>query len=148
MLSYTKDLLLHSAPFSCCTATQKGKISHKHLGCLSFTGSTFTANQNRIAFPLMDHCPVSSKGSSIYHANKTQIIVISLLKLGGTCKQHLQWQRHEGLILQMVLPCIVASYVYHTNEAIFEMDLLQLRYFLYKSVIISNIKRWALLSVL
>lgn len=61
--------------------------------------------------------------------------------------QHLQWQRHEGLILQMVLPCIVASCVNHTNEPIFEMDLLQLRYFLYKSVIISNIKRWALLSV-
>lgn len=76
------------------------------------------------------------------------IIVINVLKLGGTCKQHLRWQRHEGLILQMALPCIVASCVNHTNEAIFEMDLSQLRYFLYKSVIISNIKIWALLSEL
>lgn len=148
MLSYTKDLLLHCTPLSCCTATQKGKISHKHLGCLSFTSSTFTTNQNRIAFPLMDHGPVSSKGGSVYHANKDEIIVIIVLKQGGTCKQHLQWQRHEGLVLQMVLPCIVASCVNHTHEPIFEMDLLQLRYFLYKSVIISNIKRWALLSVL
>ena len=47
--------------------------------------------------------------------------------------QHQQRQIHEDLILQMVLPCIVASYVHHKYEVVFGMDLLQSEYFQYKS---------------
>lgn len=50
--------------------------------------------------------------------------------------QHRQLQKHVGLVLQMVLPCIVASYEHHKGEAIFEMDLWQLEYFRYKSAMI------------
>ena len=39
----------------------------------------------------------------------------------NTCMQHLQLQKHEGLILQMQLHYTVPSYEYHTDEVIFEM---------------------------
>lgn len=48
--------------------------------------------------------------------------------------QHLPLQKHVDLALQMQLPCIGPSCVNHRDEAIFEMGLLQLRYFLYMSV--------------
>ena len=43
--------------------------------------------------------------------------------------QHQQLQKHEGSVLQMVLPCIVASCEHHKDEAVFGMDLWQLEYF-------------------
>ena len=55
-----------------------------------------------------------------------------------TCMQHQQLQKHEGLVLQMVLPCIVASYEHHIYEEVFEMDLWQLEYFQYKSAMIKE----------
>lgn len=48
--------------------------------------------------------------------------------------RHPQLRKHEGLILQMVLLCIVASCENHKYEEVFGMDLLQLEYFQYKSV--------------
>jgi len=47
--------------------------------------------------------------------------------------QHQQLQIHEDLILQMVLPCIVASCAHRKYEVVFGMDLLQSEYFQYKS---------------
>lgn len=35
--------------------------------------------------------------------------------------RHQQLQKHEDLVLQMVLPCIVASYDYHRYAAVFGM---------------------------
>ena len=51
---------------------------------------------------------------------------------------HQQLQIHEGLILQMGLPCIVASCVHHKYEVVFGMDLLQSEYFQYMSAIVIN----------
>lgn len=48
--------------------------------------------------------------------------------------QHPQSQIHEGLTLQMALPCIVASCVHHKDAVAFGMDLLQSICFQYKSV--------------
>jgi len=49
-------------------------------------------------------------------------------------------QIHEGLILQVALPCIVASCARHKYEAAFGKDLLQSECFRYKSAIeIKNI---------
>jgi hypothetical protein len=54
--------------------------------------------------------------------------------------QHQLLQIHEDLILQVALPCIVASCVHHKYEAAFGMDLWQSEYFQYKSAIeIKNI---------
>jgi len=46
-------------------------------------------------------------------------------KLNITCMPHQQLQRHEGLTLQILLPCTVPSWGYHKDEAVFETDLLQ-----------------------
>jgi len=54
-------------------------------------------------------------------------------KIRITYMQHQQLQTHEDLILQMVLPCIVASCAHHKYEVVFGMDLLQSEYFQYKS---------------
>jgi len=54
--------------------------------------------------------------------------------------QHQQWQIHEDLTLQMVLPCIVASCGNHKYEVAFGMDLLQSEYYQYMSAtVISKI---------
>ena len=50
--------------------------------------------------------------------------------MSGTCMQHLQLQKHEGLALQMRLLYIVPLCKYHTNVVIFKMDLRQSGYFL------------------
>ncbi|RWR80556.1 hypothetical protein CKAN_00920100 [Cinnamomum micranthum f. kanehirae] len=43
--------------------------------------------------------------------------------------RHQQLQKHEDLALQMLLLCTVPSCGYHTDEAVFEMDLLQSKYY-------------------
>lgn len=56
------------------------------------------------------------------------------VSIHATYMQHLQLQKHADLALQMQLPCIGPSCEYHIDEAVFEMGLLQSRYFLYMSV--------------
>lgn len=63
--SCLKDLLLDCASFCSSSPTQKGKVAHEHLCGLSFTSTTLSTDQNRIAFPLIHH------GSTLDEASNT-----------------------------------------------------------------------------
>lgn len=52
--------------------------------------------------------------------------------------QHQQLQKHEGLVLQMELLCIVASCEHRKYEEVFGMDLWQLKFHPYKSATIKG----------
>lgn len=64
-----------------------------------------------LLFPSWTMALESSKDVVSTHASKKKRVLLTI-----TCKRYLQLQIHGDSILQMVLPCIVASYEHHTNE--------------------------------
>lgn len=61
---YLENLLLYCSSFSCSSATQIGKISHKHFCCFCFSSTTLTTNKNGITLILINHSSVQIKNNS------------------------------------------------------------------------------------
>lgn len=57
---YLQNLLLNSSSLYPGSPTQVSQISHKHLCCFCFTGTTLSTNQNRVALSLTNHRPIFS----------------------------------------------------------------------------------------